>query len=66
MIAGVLAITLDRRLWPMAAGFAIAFLVVTRWPRALAWAISASNLVMTINAVWIWKPRDGYVRAQQR
>ncbi len=45
------AIVLDRRMVPAAVGFLAAFVVAARWP-GLRWcAVSASNLVITLNVV---------------
>jgi eukaryotic-like serine/threonine-protein kinase len=66
VIAAMVAIAVDRRLWPMAVGYLIAFLCAARWPEQRFWAMAASNLILTINAVAIWKPRgDGDVPAQE-
>ncbi len=58
VMTGMSAITLDWRLFPTALGFATAFVVSARWPEARHAAMAASNLVLTVNAVWIWRPAN--------
>jgi hypothetical protein len=39
-------------------GYALAFVVAARWPGLRHWTMAGSNLVLTINAVWIWRPES--------
>ncbi len=56
IMAAVVAIVLEWRLWPTAVGFGVAFLVAGRWPDARFAAMAVSNAILTINAVWVWRP----------
>ena len=52
------AIVLDRRMAPAAVGFLAAFVVAARWP-GLRWcAMSACNLVLTVNLVAVGSPQE--------
>jgi serine/threonine-protein kinase len=54
VIAGMIAINIDRWLWPASLGYAVAFLVGSHDAELALYAMSASNLVFTVNAVWRW------------
>jgi eukaryotic-like serine/threonine-protein kinase len=56
VITGMASITIDPRLAPTSIGYAAAFLIAARWPATRWWMMSASNLLLTINAVAIWRP----------
>lgn len=56
-IAGILtmaAIAIDRRMWPAALLYTVAFAVAGPFPALLNWAQSAANLALLVNCVWIW------------
>jgi len=57
-ISGMVAIGVDRRLAPSTLGYVLAALAASRWPEYRFYAMSAANLVFTINAVWHWKPES--------
>ena len=54
--AGMAALTIDMRLFPCVAGYLLAFAVAASRPDLALYAMSASNLAMTLNAVVIWRP----------
>jgi len=56
VMASMSSLAIDWRLFPTAVGFAGAFLVSARWPDARHTAMAVSNFVLTVNAVWIWRP----------
>ena len=56
VVMALLAIHLDRWLWPSAAGCFVAFLVAAHDPEIRHWAMSAANLGFTINAIVRWSP----------
>ncbi len=56
VLAGMVAIGIDRRLFPMAIGYGVAFGVVVAQPGWLLFAMSASNFVFLVNAAWYWRP----------
>jgi len=57
-ISGMVAIGVDRRLAPSTLGYVLAALAASRWSEYRFYAMSAANLVFTINAVWHWKPES--------
>ena len=57
-MAGMSTIAIEWRLAPCTAGYLAAFLAAARWPEHRHWLMAGSNLVLTINAVWIWWPED--------
>jgi len=60
-IAGMAALAIDLRLVPCAVGYLIGFGVAAARPEYTLYAMSASNLLLTINAVTIWRPSSwGY------
>ncbi len=54
-VAGACAMTVDNALIPCALGYALAFLFSTAWPEYRMWAMSASNLVFTLNVAIAWR-----------
>ncbi|NOY91449.1 MAG: serine/threonine protein kinase [Deltaproteobacteria bacterium] len=65
-VASVLAITVDIHLWPAAAGFLLGFLLAAHNPAHVHWYMSVSNLVLTLNAVYVWRPAEGYFPKRTR
>jgi serine/threonine-protein kinase len=53
------AIGVDRRLTPAVIGYLIVFGMCVAWPAQRLYWIVLGNLTFTINAVWVWRPRDG-------
>jgi hypothetical protein len=49
----------DRRLTPAVIGYLIVFGMCVAWPAQRLYWIVLGNLTFTINAVWVWRPRDG-------
>jgi eukaryotic-like serine/threonine-protein kinase len=56
VLSGMMAIAVDRGIAPTSIAMAAAFLVAARYPDHRLLAMSAGNLVFTINAVWRWFP----------
>jgi serine/threonine-protein kinase len=55
-LSGLGSIAIDRRLWPVAAGYLVAFLVASYDARTTLYAASAANAVFTAVAIWRWRP----------
>lgn len=55
-VVGAGAITVDARLWPTAAGYALALYAGVLWPNALLYLMGGSHLVLTANVAAIWGP----------
>ncbi len=55
-LTGMLAIMLDAWLAIAAIGYVIAFLLAARFPDQRAYFMSASNLLLALNAIWRWRP----------
>jgi len=56
-ISGVLSmvsVAIDRRMWPAAMLYAVAFVVSGMQPAVVYWAQAGANLAVTVNTVWIW------------
>jgi serine/threonine protein kinase len=66
--ASFVAITLERRIAPAAIGFLVAFFAAAKWPRAIPLCMSLSNVVLTVNLLAVWRPRERVLveLAQQR
>jgi serine/threonine-protein kinase len=64
-IASVLTLTVDKRLWPSAVAFALTFVLAARDPAHVRYVMSAANFVLTLNAVYIWRPVGGYFAKQR-
>ncbi len=60
------AIVLDRRMIPAAVGFLVAFLVAARWPEGRWIAMSASNLLLTLNVVAVGAPQEDVQQSVQQ
>jgi tRNA A-37 threonylcarbamoyl transferase component Bud32 len=58
VLAAHVAIVLDRRMAPMAAGYLVAFFVAARWPDWRWIAMSLSNLALTLNVVAVGAPQE--------
>jgi len=65
-VAGMFAIAIDRRMWLAAAGYLAAFLLAARFPDRRWYAMAAANGVMTLNGVWVWKPKELRYSAEER
>jgi serine/threonine protein kinase len=55
-VSSMIVITLDRRLIPMTLGFLALLFFGLRWPDLIFYAMTASNLLMTLNLVFVWFP----------
>ena len=67
--AAVFALFVDRRVWPSAAGYFVAFLGACIAPQHVWKMMSASNLVLMINVVIAWsRPQEdsSYVKDRMR
>ncbi len=56
VVAGLTAITIERRIWPSAVSYTLAFLAATLWPEERFYLMSASNAVITLNFAIAWRP----------
>ncbi len=54
-VAGMCAMTVDLSLVPCAIGYAATFLFGTAYPEYRLWAMSAGNLVFTLNVALAWR-----------
>jgi hypothetical protein len=57
-VIGVVTIMAERRLFPTALAYLLAYFVVARLPDARFLAIAAVNTVLLVNATVIWLPRN--------
>ncbi len=55
-LSGLASIAIDRRLWPVCAGYIAAFLVAAHDLDAVLYAASAANGVFTLVVIWQWRP----------
>ena len=62
VVTGMVAITLDSRLWPTSVAYLAGFFVAGAWRESAFPVMSVANFVFLVNAVLIWWPR----RAQAR
>lgn len=58
MATAMIAVVLDRRLWPAALGYLAGFIVASAWPDGIYRVTSLCNLVFAINGFVIWWPRE--------
>jgi serine/threonine-protein kinase len=58
VVTGLISLTVDRRLTPMAVGYFAAFVAAAAWPAERYYVMSAANLVLTLNVVAIWGRRE--------
>jgi serine/threonine-protein kinase len=65
-VMALLTIHLDPWLWPSAVGCFIAFVIAARDPESRHWAMSASNLAFTINAIIRWSPETIRMTPEER
>lgn|GEM_PF-6255103 len=56
VVSAGMALALDARVFVSSAAYALGFLVAARYPHARKWLMSAGNLVLTLTAVWLWRP----------
>jgi serine/threonine-protein kinase len=56
--AAMLAVTLERRMAPAAAGYFAGFMISAWRPEWAFACMSLSNLVLTVNLIAVWRPRD--------
>jgi len=62
IVVAMAAATIDRRLWVSALGFLIAFGVCAAFAKTVAFvlfAMGAAYFVVSLNALFIWKPQEG-------
>ena len=57
IVSAALVINVDWRLLPMTIGFIILLFAGIRWPDYYFYAMSAQNLLMTLNLIYLWHPR---------
>ncbi len=57
VITAMLAIGIDRRMTPCAAGYAVAFALAVQWPEHRMFIIAACNFGFLLNSGWAWRPR---------
>ena len=60
-VAAMLAITVDKRLWPSSVVFMVGFFVASARPEWVHYVMSVTNLALTLNAVYVWKPAEGWM-----
>ena len=65
-ISGMIAIGIDRRLAPSTLGYVAAASFASVYPELRFFAMSAANLVFTVNAVWYWRPESFRWTAEER
>ncbi len=53
------SLAIDRRFVPSALGYLAAFIFAAKYPEHRWWAAAASNGLLTVNAVWVWRPAKG-------
>ena len=56
LAAGIVAVTLEWRIWPISVGFFLGFLAVLYDPHLWSWSLSITNLLVVLNVVYIWTP----------
>ena len=56
VVAAGMALALDARVFVAAGTYAVGFLLAAHYPHARKWLMSAGNLVLTLTAVWLWRP----------
>ncbi len=56
VMTGMLAITIERYLWPGAIGYLVAFLVASDDPVRSLYLTSLGSVPITVIAVWRWRP----------
>lgn len=56
---GMTMIAIDARFFPATLGYLAAFVAATQLPEQRWWLAAASNGLLTINAVWVWRPPPG-------
>jgi len=61
IVAAMLAITVDKRLWPSSVVFMVGFFVASARPEWVHYVMSVTNLALTLNAVYVWKPAEGWM-----
>lgn len=54
---GAACITIELRLWPTALGYGVSLFASIAQPELLLWLMAASQGVLTLNALWIWRRR---------
>jgi len=57
--AGMTVLTIDKRFVPTALGYLCTFLLAAKWPQYRWELATAANALLTINAVWVWRPPKG-------
>ena len=59
MITSMSVLLIERRMVPTALTYYGAFLAVGYEPQWLWWSMVAGNAMLTLNCLWIWRPRAG-------
>ena len=57
LVSGMLTVTVDRRIAPMTLGFLGTLFVAAHYPHLRFYAMSGSNLIMTVNMVFLFTPQ---------
>jgi len=55
-VAGMTTIAIDRRLAPAAVGYGAGFGLAVGWPEHTLYFMAAGNGLLTVTAVWYWRP----------
>ncbi len=58
-VAAMMTIAVERRLWPAAVSYITGFLIASVWPQTVFYVMSATNAVLMLNSVHVWRPRPG-------
>ncbi|WP_428261303.1 serine/threonine protein kinase [Haliangium sp.] len=56
-VVTIMALAIERRLWPAAVGMLLAFLLSAHWPGLRMWMRAGANTLLLANALMIWLPR---------
>ena len=65
-VSAMVVVTIDLRLLPVPLAYTASFIVASARPELRFYAMSASQLVMMVNAIWLWRrPADEHRRVVQ-
>ncbi len=63
----MLVVAVDRRIWVIAVGFLVAFLIAVRYPSWVLYCMAGANIVMCIKMAFMWRNfRHLYVEEDRR
>jgi hypothetical protein len=58
LVSGMVAIAIEPRAAPTCVGFVACFVFVLQWPELRLFAMAATNLVLAVNLVAVWRPAN--------